>query len=97
MTNDNVVTAREFFREPYKYLKELPVVVTVRNMNKYVVTEYEDHPAPSVPVRTSVVTKEGEVVNDVVTSKPITEEPKLCEHFRIKSICKQCMFKKKKA
>ncbi len=33
------VTAREFFRSPYKFLKELPIVVTVRGKQMFVVTK----------------------------------------------------------
>ena len=69
------MTAREFFREPYKYLKQLPVVVTVRNMNRYVVTEYENRPSPSVPVITDVVTDKGEVTKNVIASQPVEKSP----------------------
>jgi hypothetical protein len=50
------VKARDFFRNPYRYLKNLPLIITKRGVEKILVKEVED---------SNVVTeKKEEVVND---------------------------------
>jgi len=84
MTKFKIVTARAFFREPYKYLSNLPIVVTVRGMKRYVVSKYEPKSEVSPPASTKT--------SQVMTSND--SERRLCKHFRIKALCKECVSKK---
>lgn len=73
----NRVKARDFWRSPYKYLKDIPFVVTIRGKPAYVVTKYVEEKDKLVVTSENVVTmKEAEEKSkDVVTLVSVTPAP----------------------
>ena len=64
-----LIAARSFFRNPYQYLKELPITITVDGKRKYVMTRFDINNVVTENVTDTieakdVVTKEYVVTQD---------------------------------
>jgi hypothetical protein len=65
VTTGRRVSKREFFREPYKHLDKLPVIVTNRGVDEIFIMEYSDK-LVTLPLKPTpkIVAKKSYVVED---------------------------------
>jgi len=82
------VSSRNFFRNPYTYLDNLPVVVTKGGIPKYVVTKYDILTPDKIIKPKQTLEQSEKIVEEFIEKKREKGGIKLCKHGAMIGLCK---------